>query len=250
MYPAEERREKGGTERERERRRRVVVKRWQCYHHQYVSRDTYRSRYTIYIYIYIRGLQTNEKVFTTGPALIISLALSFRGVRTHVSFLISAAISPSNDRPYKLQLLSSTSETPPPPPQEGRKEGTRGSCGSPLLLPVPFRLLVIAEKVYYSLSSSDKLRIEILEGDTIFQRDTRTEIAIIPVWQMASWSWKEKERKKGGGLIKFTSNYYTLDFHPRRNSVIIAKWGTKIRLKMIQFSRWIKVRERRVLERR
>lgn len=122
MYPAEERREKGGTERERERRRRVVVKRWQCYHHQYVSRDTYRSRYTIYIYIYIRGLQTNEKVFTTGPALIISLALSFRGVRTHVSFLISAAISPSNDRPYKLQLLSSTSETPPPPPQEGRKE--------------------------------------------------------------------------------------------------------------------------------
>lgn len=208
------------------------------------------SIHYIYIYIYIRGLQTNEKVFTTGPALIISLALSFRGVRTHVSFLISAAISPSNDRPYKLQLLSSTSETPPPPPQEGRKEGTRGSCGSPLLLPVPFRLLVIAEKVYYSLSSSDKLRIEILEGDTIFQRDTRTQIAIIPVWQMASWSWKEKERKKGGGLIKFTSNYYTLDFHPRRNNAIIAKWGTKIRLKMIQFSRWIKVRERRVLERR
>lgn len=31
-----------------ERRRGAVVKRWQCYHHQYVSRDTYRSRYAIY----------------------------------------------------------------------------------------------------------------------------------------------------------------------------------------------------------
>lgn len=100
-----------------------------------------------------------------GTALIISLALSFGGVRTHghVSFLISAAISVSNDRPYELErLLSRVRETPPPREKEGRREQETAAALPPLLH-------------FASLSRSircpfDKLRIE-FEGDTIFQTE-------------------------------------------------------------------------------
>lgn len=71
-----------------------------------------------------------------GTALIISLALSFGGVRTHghVSFLISAAISVSNDRPYELErLLSRVRETPPPREEEGRREQETAAALPPLL---------------------------------------------------------------------------------------------------------------------
>lgn len=100
-----------------------------------------------------------------GTALIISLALSFGGVRTHVSFLISAAISVSNDRPYKLErLLSGVRETPPPREEEGRREGRRQ-----LRLSLPSSISPRYRGAVYSLST-DKLRIE-FEGDTIFQTE-------------------------------------------------------------------------------
>lgn len=85
-----------------------------------------------------------------GTALIISLALSFGGVRTHghVSFLISAAISVSNDRPYELErLLSRVRETPPPRRRKG------GGNRRQLRLSLPSSISPRYRGAVYSLST-------------------------------------------------------------------------------------------------
>lgn len=120
-----------------------------------------------------------------GTALIISLALSFGGVRTHghVSFLISAAISVSNDRPYKLErLLSRVRETPPPREEEGRREQETAAALPPLLHFASLSRCIRCPPISFELNS---------RATRFFKRRQERDRDR----QMTSWS----EGIKGGG---------------------------------------------------
>lgn len=98
-----------------------------------MSRDTYRSRYAIYKRALHRCTRTG-KYLPRDRLNYLSRPLFWRCTYGHVSFLISAAISVSNDRPYKLErLLSRVRETPPPREEEGRREQETAAALPPLL---------------------------------------------------------------------------------------------------------------------